>query len=155
MPKLPRRPAPLQAIKSIAVFTVLGPLIGLVGFLLGLQARGGSFDFHPIAIVGAVGIGGIPAVVTGALYYAATRLALLLRPATVVSGLPGAVLGIVAGVLSSWAWFTFGPGTRVLLTEDRMALIALGTVSGCAVGFLIGWLHPVGLEVRTRRESEA
>jgi hypothetical protein len=155
MPKLLRRPAPLQAVKSVAVFTVLGPLIGLAGFLLSLQARGGSFDFHPIAIVGALAIGGIPSVAAGLLYCATTRLALRLRPATVVSGLPGAVLGVVAGVLSSWAWFTFGPGTRVLLAEKRMALIALGAVSGCVVGFLIGWVHPVGLEVRTRGESEA
>jgi hypothetical protein len=140
-PALSKRQHILQ---SFALFVIAGPPLG------GLAAGGGIGALIPPFNIVSYILGGPPAAIAGVFFACISLLALHTSPRLVIGRLPGLVIGFVAGTagILTWHGLLLGLGyeRRADYSGDFIYMLHAAMLSGCACGFLSGWLLPVGKE---------
>lgn len=142
------RPELANAAQAIAVFTILGPWLGLV---LGVLARGSAnalpAAFHPLAVVGAFVVGATPAVVAGLIFAFIARALVVAFPRFVVGALAGAAIGGAAGYAAGAGCFYWTAVGDSKSFEPMLQWANLSAMTGAICGFVSAWFRPVGAEV--------
>ena len=110
-------------LKSLAIYVLMGPLIGLVALMMSIQIQG-NFAISPTKtdiylIPMAYVFGSLPALATGALTYVLRK-----RAASIAVAI---MSGVIGAFLSSILW--------LIQPAPLVTVLQLGTLPGFAAGF--------------------
>lgn len=145
-PIFPRQSKSIHSLQSIVLFTILGPMFGLI--IMEILARSySSPGTHGLPMLGRIIFAFILAaplaLTSGAMYCIVAMAAVVAFPRLTVGTLGGATIGAVVGfcvTLGSFVLFRNVNVSDVLSALPRTLLVGPGLLCG----LLSGWLLPVG-----------